>query len=198
MNFLVKTMLFLYVVVFFQMPLSFAKNKIPSNCKFLFSEDSDTDDLKINMQKLKKWLSKGNIDKAHLDQIFKLILEERRLTATKYLLQAGAKPNITNDIGETVLHIAAVKMDNENIIRFFLNQKVDPNKKDKDGDTPLHIAVRYLHLKSAKTLIEMGSDPSIQNKNNKTPIDLSHEIEDLRDKKIKPQFIKLFESISKN
>ncbi|CAL9736697.1 hypothetical protein MOSE0_K05600 [Monosporozyma servazzii] len=66
--------------------------------------------------------------------------------------------------------------------------EVDPRNK-RDGDTPLHVAVRYAVEEPehgtfiAQNLIEVGADPRIRNNNGQKPADLIHgdELDDLFD-----------------
>jgi len=56
-----------------------------------------------------------------------------------------------------------------------LNKGVDPNVKDEDGNTPLHLAIMSDHLQIAKLLIEKGADVNAKNKREKTPLHIAVE-----------------------
>ncbi len=51
--------------------------------------------------------------------------------------------------------------------------QADPNAQDNRGDTALHYATSYGHLKVARTLLAHGADPWITNHFSWTPIDYS-------------------------
>jgi ankyrin repeat protein len=50
------------------------------------------------------------------------------------------------------------------------------NIKDKNGDTPLHLAVRSGSLEAARALIEAGADLSLANNEGDTPLQLALEL----------------------
>lgn len=66
--------------------------------------------------------------------------------------------------------------------------EIDP-RNNTDGDTPLHVAVKYAAEEPehgtflAKNLVEVGADARIKNKHNQKPIDMIHsdELDDLVD-----------------
>lgn len=45
------------------------------------------------------------------------------------------------------------------------------NAKDKDGDTPLHLAVRFNDLGLVQLLLKNGADPTIKDMYGETPLD---------------------------
>ncbi len=48
----------------------------------------------------------------------------------------------TKDInGDTFLHLS-VKIDNIELVKYFISKNVNLNIKNKDGNTPLHLAVK--------------------------------------------------------
>lgn len=57
--------------------------------------------------------------------VFQYLVEELKL-----------KPTATSDNGQNVLHIIALKANQDDIITYFVNKGVDVNQVDKDGNTP--------------------------------------------------------------
>lgn len=78
------------------------------------------------------------------------------------LLEIGANPNDTNNIGETPLHVAARKDTHSVIITAMIKSGADPNlKQAKSGfqsSTPLLVAIDTNHIQAARALIEGGAD----------------------------------------
>src|SRR5690606_2882849 len=61
--------------------------------------------------------------------VFKYLVEELKLN-----------PAATNKAGENVLHILARKNNQQNILQYFLDKKLDATKTDGEGNTPLFYA----------------------------------------------------------
>jgi len=55
-------------------------------------------------------------------------------------------------------------------VKKLLKEKIDINKKDKFGYTPLHIAITNKHEDMAVLLLKNGADPSIQDKDGFTSL----------------------------
>jgi ankyrin repeat protein len=73
------------------------------------------------------------------------------------LLQAGAKPNITNNFGAAPL-TEAVKLSDVDLVRLLLDAHADPNSPNQDGQTALMLASSLGSLEIAKLLIKSGAD----------------------------------------
>lgn len=86
------------------------------------------------------------------------------------LLKSGADPDITDENGETALHIAC-RYGHIKLVRIFLADGSSPTNQSnvkikallnfffkldffKIGETALHIAVRYVHYQIAKELLD--------------------------------------------
>jgi|GEM_PF-777012 len=54
-----------------------------------------------------------------------------------------------------------------------LSKGVDPNVKDEDGNTPLHLAIKANHLQIAKLLIEKGADVNARDRYGWTPLHIA-------------------------
>ncbi len=92
------------------------------------------------------------------------ILNDERDDLVKVLLDAGADPNIRNEVGRTALHNAAQK-GHSNIIRQLLKAGADVNAIYDDNKTALSRALWGQHDKAAKTLLRKGADPEIKRDN---------------------------------
>lgn len=88
------------------------------------------------------------------------------------LVEHGAKiTEVSNYDKGTLLHTAAFS-GHSGIIKKVINEGVDVNAIDEDGNTALHLATCNLKDKAVKVLVENGAGLStvIQNKNGKLPI----------------------------
>ena len=94
-------------------------------------------------------------------------------------------------MGNTALHLCC-QYGSWEVLDKLLDVDADieiDNKNIRDGDTPLHLAVRYALEEPehgtfiVSNLIEVGADPRIKNNHGQKPIDLIHgdELDDLFD-----------------
>lgn len=91
---------------------------------------------------------------------------------TDLLIAAGADPNLTNDDGETPLHMAAYGSD-IGVIESLLLNGADPNAVDSDGNTPLHLAVGWEDVYSVKQLLAFGANVAVTNRYGRSPVNLA-------------------------
>jgi ankyrin repeat protein len=74
-----------------------------------------------------------------------------------YLMDNGAKINLSDRDGLTPLHVASYRGISE-IVRLLVDRKAKLNQADKDGYVPVHLAVMRNHWKAVEILIEAGAD----------------------------------------
>jgi uncharacterized protein len=73
------------------------------------------------------------------------------------LIQAGAKPNVRNQLGSLPLAEAAFNS-NTQIIQTLLNAGADPNAAGPDNQTPLMLVARTANVAAAKLLLDKGAN----------------------------------------
>ncbi|CAB0038598.1 unnamed protein product [Trichogramma brassicae] len=90
------------------------------------------------------------------------------------LLRRGADPTLANAEGRTPLHYVAER--SRGVERFFRAiedtwHTVQIDARDSEGDTPLLLALKGGHdVQNVRGLLRRGADPSLANKDGKTPL----------------------------
>ena len=73
--------------------------------------------------------------------------------------------------GNTVLHLAA-QMNDPDLITFFIIKGADPELKNHNGDTPLHVAIKNESYEAARTLAATGGNLFARDADGITALDL--------------------------
>ena len=85
--------------------------------------------------------------------------------------------NAVNELGATVLHIAAASISDKNhisvVIPKLLELGADINAQDNDGDTPLHLAVYNGNVEAVRILTMNKADVHLYNDKGFAPIHLA-------------------------
>jgi ankyrin repeat protein len=109
-----------------------------------------------------------------------LAIQCERFKLAGILLEHGADATAENNLGETPLHILSgsrITNDSEgdvlNLVRHLLKLGAKVNGRDKDEETPLHLAIRRDQLKLAGILLEHGADANTVNIDGMTPLHIS-------------------------
>ncbi|MCF6248988.1 MAG: ankyrin repeat domain-containing protein [Desulfobacula sp.] len=93
----------------------------------------------------------------------------------KLFFEKGALPNDLPwgvPFGTLQLAYEYAKENQMKIIEYLLSIGADPNWRNKEGDTPLHIAAKKGDEQFFKLLIDNGANPRLQNQDKKRAIDL--------------------------
>ncbi|XP_048245472.1 uncharacterized protein LOC124115991 [Haliotis rufescens] len=86
------------------------------------------------------------------------------------LIQAGTDITITDNDGNSPLHLAAVG-NNIQIVKKLIDTGANVNQGNNDGNTPLHLALSTRSTKACvKILLKMGANVLLANKNGITPV----------------------------
>ncbi len=104
-------------------------------------------------------------------RVVQAILEGNETYIKTYIRQYESVDNklINDDYRNRMIHVAA-KSKHEKILKMLLALKANPNIANKDGDTPLHFAVRHGRHNNAEQLIKVGANLNVGNKRGETPI----------------------------
>ena len=106
------------------------------------------------------------------------------LASANLLIEAGASVNRPN---WTPLHYAASKGHTE-MMRLLIDNDAYIDSESPNGTTPLMMAAYYATPKAVKLMLEEGADPTLQNKDGQTALDMALS----KDKKLSAQYIKVF------
>jgi len=97
------------------------------------------------------------------------------LQCIRELLSRGADPTALSEDGRCALHFAAAnaKYHDRRVFEALLsNKKLSINQRDEKGDTPLHVAVRAQNGDAIESLLLLGAETGIPNKQHQIPLDL--------------------------
>ncbi|KAF8305638.1 ankyrin [Clavulina sp. PMI_390] len=97
--------------------------------------------------------------------------QNRLLGLVKVLLSRGANPDVQTKWGKGIAHIACRW--NAWILPALISEvTIDVNLSDNDGETPLHVAVRYGSMDTIEALLNAGADPNKSNNKGDGPLDI--------------------------
>eukprot|EP01097_Dermamoeba_algensis_P002164 TRINITY_DN1864_c0_g1_i2.p1 TRINITY_DN1864_c0_g1~~TRINITY_DN1864_c0_g1_i2.p1 ORF type:complete len:652 (-),score=92.34 TRINITY_DN1864_c0_g1_i2:424-2379(-) len=89
------------------------------------------------------------------------------------LIQAGAVVEARSLFGHSSLILASQLGYIDTVKVLIENGNADPNQRDRDGNTPYHLSIKYGHAAVAKYLHQHEADDSALNKKGQTPMDLA-------------------------
>lgn len=84
-------------------------------------------------------------------------------------MQEGVNKDVTDAYGNNAF-LMSFNNDHIEISEFLLEKGFDPNVKNKESLTALHIAVNRKNFDQAEALIEKGANPIIQDKKGRTAL----------------------------
>ena len=106
------------------------------------------------------------------------------LASANLLIEAGASVNRPN---WTPLHYAASKGHTE-MMRLLIDNDAYIDSESPNGTTPLMMAAFFATPKAVKLMLEEGADPTLQNKDGQTALDMALS----KDKNLSAQYIRVF------
>ncbi len=99
------------------------------------------------------------------------MLKEGQVEAAKSKFMYQFDINGIDNEGNTVLHLAA-QMNDPDLITFFIIKGADPELKNHNGDTPLHVAIKNDAYEAARTLAATGGNLFARDADGITALDL--------------------------
>ena len=101
-----------------------------------------------------------------------LAASKAHLDVVRELLQAGARAQMVDGLGQLPLHRAAAA-GHPAIVRLLLGEGSKVNAADKEGVTPLHLAMYEKHREVCVALLEAGASITMKNTQGETPLALA-------------------------
>jgi len=89
------------------------------------------------------------------------------------VLLTSDRINISDDMGNSALHVAIQERVSPETIRAIVSQGARINAVDSNGKTPLRLAVDYNSWETAKVIADAGADPFMSAIDNKTPAEIA-------------------------
>lgn len=102
------------------------------------------------------------------DTVLHMAAKANDASYLKLLLDHGADPNAPHGVTHAPPIDAALMNPQTDAFELLLAQHADPNRADRMGDTPLHVAAQVHKPQCVLELLKAGADPSLRNKRGDT------------------------------
>ena len=107
----------------------------------------------------------------------RLAIQRKMYDIARVFLVRGAEPNVTDDGGNTLLHLLLAgdityEDDIPGLVRLLLERGADVNAQNCSLATPLLLAAERHLFDIARILLECGAEPNVKNSKGETPLHL--------------------------
>lgn len=92
-----------------------------------------------------------------------------RLEMFLYLKEKGLNTKVTNNLGDSLLHLAA-RAEDPSVLKELLETETDVDTRNREGQTPLMTGVLAGRHKAVITLMHAGADPNLEDKFGESPM----------------------------
>jgi ankyrin repeat protein len=121
------------------------------------------------------YINEGEYDKNKVGKLFTEIENLNIYNLKKISLTDKIPLDITNEEGSNLIHRVLKKPSNSqnqiiNIIKYLVENNVNPDQPNKDNNTPLHFACENQEHDVIKYLLEIGCNPNFRNNLGMTPM----------------------------
>jgi ankyrin repeat protein len=133
------------------------------------------DDVKLTLLLLKHGPEVNTRDKNNQTPLH-LAVRWGRFRLAEILLEHGADPKAEDISGKTTLHMLSESgIDDVKLTLLSLKHGPEVNTRDKNNQTPLHLAVKWDRFRLAEILLEHGADTNAEDNNGKTVLHILSE-----------------------
>ncbi len=106
------------------------------------------------------------VNKENMSPLSMALLDPK---VTEWFIDKSLLASVDNK-GRSPLHIAIEEKSPEAIIQILVKKEAELDKKDMDGNTPLHYALNNGNYGAAKVIVNAGADIFIRNKDGMSPL----------------------------
>ncbi|MEM8859171.1 MAG: hypothetical protein AAGD96_12665 [Chloroflexota bacterium] len=125
-----------------------------------------------NINQVERVLAGGDVDQEFLNSQLDRSIEEGKFEIAAVLIEAGADVNAVDSFREAPMLVSAILFYEKPSIMFLLEQNIDPNQTDENGQTALIALVDYRMsegdltrtdgIEIAQMLLAKGADPLLE------------------------------------
>lgn len=124
----------------------------------------------------KPFIYRETIDSAKIEQLFSSIQDMNTQEIENVVNRNNIPLNLTNSFGNNLIHetllnetLQKSELNRLNMIKFLVNNNVNPNSPNKENITPLHLACKYQYPEIIKFLLDIGVNPNFKDSLGNTP-----------------------------